>query len=99
VNFVFGKLIGKISIAIHVEGGEPKDANNPDDVSAVERALQIKAGWFCDPIFGNGDYPDVMKTQLAKVGKALGLDRSPLPEFSEDEKRYNRGKRILFVGL
>jgi len=74
---------------------EPKDRENPCDVEAAERAQQMKVGWFCDPIFGNGDYPDTVKSQVAKAAEMLGLERSPLPEFSEEEKRYNRGK--LFV--
>jgi len=74
---------------------EPKDVNNPGDVEAAERSQQMKTGWFCDPIFGSGDYPDVMKAQLAKAAKALGLDRSPFPEFTEEEKRYNRGERTF----
>jgi len=94
--FPFGNLSGKIGISVSVNWDEPKDVNNPDDVEAAERSQLMKTGWFCDPIFGNGDYPEVMKTQLAKVAKALGLDRSLLPEFSEEEKRYNRGK-VLFI--
>jgi len=94
VKFLLWKISGKIGITINVPCAEPKDADNPDDVEAAERALQMKCGWFCNPIFGNGDYPEVMKAQLAKASKELGLDRSPLPEFSEDEKRYNQGNTL-----
>ena len=92
MKFVLCKLLGKIGITIHVACAEPKDADNPEDVEAAERAVQMKSGWFCNPIFGNGDYPEVMKAQLAKASKKLGLDRSPLPEFTEEEKRCNQGK-------
>ena len=93
------KISGKIGITINVSCAEPKDASNPDDVEAAERALQMKSGWFCNPIFGDGDYPEIMKAQLTKASKQFGLDRSPLPEFSEDEKRYNKGKQQLSVFL
>jgi len=83
--------IGKIGITVNIEWEEPKDALNPDDVAAAERALQLRVGWFCNAIFVNGDYPDILKTQIAEFAKTLGLHRCPLPEFSEDEKRYNRG--------
>ena len=92
--FLFVALSGKIGITINVNHQEPKDSDNPDDVEAAERAQVMMTGWFCDPIFGNGDYPDIMKAQLAKAAKELGLNGSLLPEFSEEEKRYNRGKRI-----
>jgi len=91
-KFVFGRLLGKIGITLDINHAEPKDRDNPDDVEAAERAQQMKAGWFCNAIFGNGDYPDIMKAQLAKVAKTLGLDRSPLPQFTDEEKRYNRGR-------
>jgi len=86
------KLSGKIGITVNVSWSEPKDASNSDDVEAAERALQMTTGWFCNPIFGNGDYPDVMKTRLAEAAKILQLEHSLLPEFSEEDKRYNRGK-------
>ena len=89
--FLFIKLLGKVGIAINVEWKQPKDVDNADHVAAAERALQIRTGWFCNPIFGNGDYPDIMKTQLARAGETFGLERSPMHEFSEEEKRYNQG--------
>jgi len=89
-----GEHLGKVGITINIIWPEPKDGDNVDDVEAAERSLQMKHGWFCNPIFGNGDYPDIMKAQLAKASKALGRDQSLLPEFSEEEKRYNRGKFV-----
>jgi len=90
---------GKIGIAIHVGLEEPKDRESRADVEAAERAQQMKVGWFCDPIFGNGDYPESMKAQLAKAAQMLGLERSSLQEFSEEEKRYNRGKLFVYEAI
>jgi len=94
-----GDLLGKIGITVIIEWEEPKDATHPDDVAAAERALQLTAGWFCNAIFVNGDYPDILKAQVAKFAKTSGLDRSPLPEFSEDEKRYNRGRLLSYHSM
>ena len=55
------------------------------------RMTQFKLGWFANPIFGDGDYPAILKAQLGKKAKQLGLAESPLPKFTEEEKRYNRG--------
>ena len=96
---MFGGLLGQIGITLDINHAEPKDRDNPDDVEAAERAQQMKAGWFCNAIFGNGDYPDIMKAQLAKVAKMLGLDRSPLPQFTDEEKRYNRGRLVSLMRL
>jgi len=93
-KFVLDGLLGKVSIALNIDNALPKDHSDPDDVEAAERYLQMNAGWFANAIFLDGDYPDIMKTQLAKIANLLGLDRSPLPEFTEDEKRYNRGKLV-----
>ena len=73
------------------EWAEPQDHDNPEDIEASERVMQFKLGWFSNPIFGNGDYPAILKAQLAKKAKDLGLPGSPLPVFTEDEQRFNRG--------
>jgi hypothetical protein len=70
---------------------EPKDPNNPRDVEAAERVSQLKIGWFSNPIFGNGDYPAILKAQMKAKAKELGLPGSPLPVFTEAEKKFNRG--------
>jgi len=98
VKFLLGKLTGKVGIAISFVWSEPKDANSWEDIEAAERALQTRHGWFLNPIFGNGDYPDVLKAQLAEAADVQGLDRSLLPEFSEKEKRYNKGN-LFKLGL
>ena len=83
---------GVCAITINSDWSEPQDANNADDVTAAERLLQCKFGWFANPIFGSdGDYPDVMKKQLAKKCAELGLPHSTLPEFTAEEKKLNKG--------
>lgn len=65
---------------------EPLDPDNPDDVAAQERAMQFKLGWYANPIFVNGDYPEIMKTTVAQKSEQQGLEESRLPEFTEEEK-------------
>uniref|UniRef100_A0A3Q2P0K7 Lactase n=1 Tax=Fundulus heteroclitus TaxID=8078 RepID=A0A3Q2P0K7_FUNHE len=57
---------GKVGIALNSDWAQPTDANNPEDVAAAERYLQFMLGWFAHPIFIDGDYPAVLKTQIEK---------------------------------
>ena len=84
---------------MNIEWAQPKDSSNPDDVAAAEQAIQLKAGWFCNAIFNNGDYPAILKAQVAAFAKRLGFERSPLPEFTEEEKRYIRGSLKVVLSL
>jgi lactase-phlorizin hydrolase len=87
---------GQVGITYNVDWSEPKDPNETEDVEACERMTQFKLGWFANAIFGNGDYPAIMKAQLGKKAKQLGLPESPLPQFTEEEKRFNRGTWDFF---
>uniref|UniRef100_A0A8C3YNR0 Lactase-phlorizin hydrolase n=1 Tax=Catagonus wagneri TaxID=51154 RepID=A0A8C3YNR0_9CETA len=53
-------------------------------------------GWFSNPIFKNGDYPEVMKTRIRDRSLAAGLSKSRLPEFTESEKRRINGTYDFF---
>lgn len=88
---LFLLTVGKIGITLVVHWVEPKDPSNPQDVEACERYLQCALGWFANPVYGNGDYPEVMKRQYAKMAAKFGLKESPLPEFTEKEKALNNG--------
>ena len=81
-----------IGITLNSDWAEPKDQDSPNDIEASERIMQFKLGWFANPIFGNGDYPDLLKAQLAKKAHEVGLPESPLPKFTKEEKRFNRGQ-------
>ena len=93
---------GQVGITLNSDWSEPKDPNNPEDVAASERVMQMKLGWYANPIFGDGDYPQVLKERLADVAKALGLPKSPLPEFTAEEKKLNKGVELtdlMFLSL
>ena len=62
---------------------------------AAERAMQFKLGWFANPIFGNGDYPSVMKRHVAMKSRRQGFSKSRLPEFTAEEKIQNKGMCMI----
>lgn len=56
------------------------------DYAAAERNLEFQLAWFTDPIFGNGDYPAVMREHVG--------DR--LPHFTPEEKAEIQGSADFF---
>ena len=73
---------------------EPKSQSS-SDVASTDRAQQFTLGWFAQPLFGNGDYPNVMKDYVSLRSTAQGLTNSRLPEFSDAEKTENSGNLIM----
>ncbi|KAJ8315740.1 hypothetical protein KUTeg_007890 [Tegillarca granosa] len=80
--------------AYRIDWKEPK-TQAQSDIDAAERAMQFMLGWFANPIFGNGDYPEVMKQQIADKSRKMGIPNR-LPEFTEQEKRDNLGSSDFF---
>ncbi|XP_054758787.2 cytosolic beta-glucosidase-like [Lytechinus pictus] len=87
---------GQVGITLNSDHVEPYDPTNQDHVDAADRCLQFHFGWWANPIFKNGDYPDIMKTSIARKSAAQGFATSRLPEFTEEEKEYNRGTADFF---
>lgn len=48
-----------MGITLNISWAEPED-NSTASIDAAERSLQFAGGWFANPIWGNGDYPQVM---------------------------------------
>ncbi|ETE69976.1 Klotho, partial [Ophiophagus hannah] len=55
---------GKISIALHADWVEPASPFSKKDEEAARRALEFDFGWLAEPIFGSGNYPEVMRQLL-----------------------------------
>lgn len=55
---------------------------SPGDWNAAERANALYFDWFANPIFGNGDYPDIMKSTV---------NDGRLPMFTSEEKKMLKG--------
>ncbi|KAM8933998.1 lactase/phlorizin hydrolase [Pelodytes ibericus] len=87
---------GVISLSLNTDWAEPKDRNDPRDIDAADRYLQFTLGWFAHPIFKNGDYPEVMKWQVANKSDLQGLSSSRLPVFTEEEKAEIQGTADVF---
>lgn len=83
---------GSFGLALNVDWREPEDEFSPSDWEASERAMQFQLGWFADPIFSGGDYPDVMRERICNRSTAQRLQQCRLPSFSEEEKRELKGK-------
>ncbi|KAI8790277.1 lactase-phlorizin hydrolase [Biomphalaria glabrata] len=88
---------GQIGITLDIHNDMPKNRSNSDDVEAAERGRQFRFGWFASPILLTGDYPDVMKTQIANKSRMLG-QQTRLPTFTAEEIRNNKGSAD-FVGI
>lgn len=82
--------IGVVGITLNCDWAEPK-TDTEEDRAAAERLMQFRLGWFANPIFGNGDYPQIMKSLVSAKSKFQGFSKSRLPEFTEEEKRENNG--------
>jgi len=81
---------GKVGFTLNSDWCEPKDPSNPADVEAAERAMLCKLGWFADPVYGSGDYPDVFKQQIKKASEERGLPYV-LPQFTPEDIALNKG--------
>ena len=57
---------GLVSITLNTDYFAPKDPSDPQHVAAAERAQEFSLGWFANPIFVNGDYPQVTWRQTLR---------------------------------
>ncbi|XP_062389585.1 lactase/phlorizin hydrolase-like [Sardina pilchardus] len=87
---------GLVSISLNADWVEPKDPNDPRQVTAADRALQFQLGWFAHPIFKNGDYPDAMIWQVSNKSEFQDLGMSRLPILTDQEKAYIQGTADVF---
>lgn len=81
-------LLGKCGITLNSDWKQPKNMSSASDRAAAERAMQFFLGWYAHPIYVNGDYPAVMKQQVAIKSLREGLVQSRLPVFTEKEKKF-----------
>ena len=55
-------------------------------------------GYWAEPIYGSGDYPDQVKKVL-KVRFDADAEKRPLPEFNDAQVKLNQDYRSDFFGL
>ncbi|KAF3825304.1 hypothetical protein GH733_005938 [Mirounga leonina] len=88
---------GVVSLAIFATWVEPADPNSVSDQGAAKRALAFCLNFFAKPVFTDGDYPEVVKSQIAFMSKKQGYPSSRFPEFTEEEKRMIKGTAGFFA--
>ncbi|KAL7983400.1 hypothetical protein Chor_000276 [Crotalus horridus] len=87
---------GKISIALHADWVEPACPLSKKDEEAARRVLEFDIGWLAEPIFGSGDYPEVMRQWLHQKNH-LGFYNFQLPYFSAEERNLIYGSFDFFA--
>lgn len=85
-----------VSLAFFTGRVEPADPNSVSDQEAAKRAMAFHLDLFAKPIFIDGDYPEIVKSQIASMSQKQGYSSSRLPEFTEEEKRMIKGTADFF---
>ena len=57
-------LSGKVGITLNMDWCQPFNSSDADHIEASMTKLQFSGGWFANPIFVNGQYPDVMREKV-----------------------------------
>ena len=68
--------------------GQPWRTNSTEDAEAVERNAAFYIGMFSEPVYGSGDWPELMKQ---------ALNESILPRFTDEEKAEIKGTQLFTV--
>ncbi|CAF4786027.1 unnamed protein product [Pieris macdunnoughi] len=90
----FNKEGDTIGIVLSSRWCEPESEKH---VQAAEDIFQFELGQYAHPIFSNtGDWPAVMKNNIASKSAAQGFYRSRLPEFTPDEVEMVKGSSDFF---
>lgn len=76
---------GSIGISNNCDWREPLTDSTADRAAATT-ALEFFLGWFADPIYGVGEYPESMRTNLG----------NRLPEFTANERYLLNGSADFF---
>ena len=87
---------GRVGITFNTDFIEPADRSKQSDLDAADRVLRFNLGWFANPIFVNGDYPEVMKSTIATKSAYQGFGESRLPPFSTEEKEFIKDTADFF---
>lgn len=95
-NLYRPKQHGKVGIVLNSDWAEPKTPGNLEDIRAAERYLHFMLGWFAHPIFVNGDYSDILKSQIQQTNQQCPTPIVTLPVFSDEDKLLLNGTADFF---
>uniref|UniRef100_H2YTH1 beta-glucosidase n=1 Tax=Ciona savignyi TaxID=51511 RepID=H2YTH1_CIOSA len=87
---------GQIGITLNTNWVEPMTTTDLDHIEASQRSLAFSTGWFAEPIFNSGDYPDVMIWNVGNRSEYYNITYDRLPKFTEEEKELNKGTSDFF---
>ncbi|XP_060113412.1 lactase/phlorizin hydrolase [Heteronotia binoei] len=90
------KQHGQVGIVLNSDWAEPKSPGSLEDIRAAERYLHFMLGWFAHPIFVNGDYSDILKSQIQLKNQQCSTPVASLPMFSDKEKLLIKGTADFF---
>ena len=65
-----------------ISSGHPWRTNTTEDAEAVERNAAFSIGLFSEPVYGSGDWPELVKETL---------NETMLPRFTDEEKKMIKG--------
>ena len=94
----FADQNGKIGITLSIRWMEPENPLDPTHLEASETAMMFEMGWYSEPIFNNGKYPEIMRQKVDEKSTAQGFPQSRLPSFSDDESSMIAGSAD-FIGV
>ncbi|XP_073677014.1 beta-klotho [Garra rufa] len=78
---------GKVSITLGSHWVEPLHGQaTPTNTELCQKAMEAVIGWFAEPIYGSGDYPESLKAS----------NRGVIPEFSVQERLWLKGTADFF---
>ncbi|KAG1934609.1 klotho [Pimephales promelas] len=78
---------GKVSITLGSHWVEPHDGKaSPENLEHCQKSMEAVIGWFAEPIYGSGDYPESLKAS----------NRGVIPEFTAQQKLSVKGTADFF---
>lgn len=88
---------GFVSLSLFFCWLEPAEPHSEIGQEATKRAINFHLDFFAKPIFIDGDYPDVVKSQVTPMSKKQDDPSSRLPGSTEEEKKMIKGTADFFA--
>nr|XP_033803256.1 beta-klotho [Geotrypetes seraphini] len=87
---------GNVGFSLHADWAEAANPYVQSHLKAAERFLLFEIAWLADPIFGNGDYPTVLREYIISKNQK-GLSNSFLPHVTSEERALVKGAADFFA--
>lgn len=86
---------GKVGFTMDNFWYEPGSTSTADE-QAVERVFEFYLGVFANPIYGTGDFPQIVKDIVSNRSLLQGFETSRLPTFTSEEVERIKGTADFF---